>query len=61
MSWEYRVETVDLADVDTLRDRLNELGIQGWELVTIQNPPGFANMLAVLKPMPFEYSVVIGG
>jgi hypothetical protein len=53
-TWEYRVEALDLdpteIDFDN-PDKLNELGAQGWELISVQPNPtaGAAPFLCFFK------------
>ena len=42
MKWEYKVESVD-------ENGLNELGEEGWDLVTVQASPGGAIRLSYLR------------
>jgi hypothetical protein len=48
--WEYHVETIDLtshwtqklqaAAIDAMRDKINEFGAEGWEMIWYARQPG---------------------
>jgi hypothetical protein len=55
MKWEYDVIAVRaLDDVNSLKQKLNQLGKEGWELVaSISTPDKFgAGLLMLKRPLP---------
>jgi hypothetical protein len=36
MKWEYKIENLSLENTSRGTDRLNSLGLEGWELVQVQ-------------------------
>jgi DUF1365 family protein len=43
-NWQYKVENLDLDDLDALEEKLNLLGREGWELTSIDQ-----DNVAILK------------
>ncbi len=46
--FEYRVQTSPVGDSDTLQDRMNALGTEGWELVSVVLVTGRLDAFQVL-------------
>lgn len=47
--WKYHVETIANNSVADLRNRLRDLGSDGWELVVVLGGAGMGDLLIVLK------------
>ena len=43
--WEYRVESIDMRQVEALERQLNELGADRWECIWIQETDGPARLI----------------
>lgn len=50
VKWEYRLEVVELSNLDADVEQLNQLGDEGWDLVTLlPRNPKLTDLLAVYK------------
>lgn len=45
--WEYKVVAIHVDGTETAR--LNELGMEGWELISLRQPDGAIHMHCVFK------------
>ena len=69
-NWEYRIESIDMRQIDVLERRLNELGADRWECIWIQEGEGPARLIfkrpvrSYLKHVPLSRllrAVPVGG
>lgn len=51
MKWEYKVVQARLRDGEVTETVLNELGQQGWELVTVNSMPAADSILVFKRPV----------
>jgi hypothetical protein len=51
-NWDYKVEKLDELDLDTMENNLNDLGKEGWELVSFDGETGIfkRKQLSLVEP-----------
>jgi hypothetical protein len=53
-SWEYEIKSVRFGEWDLMKEDLNELGIDGWELVKLSGDIDERGMIKVFLKRPLD-------